>query len=70
MGPKSEKASQSKRLMGRILRGVLGRRTDKGNRREVCEHGCLWEMGLGWRKKQGLWENSLFTLLYGLIVLQ
>ena len=43
MGPQSGKASQSKRLMGRILRDVLGGRTGKGNSREVQNHRVFWK---------------------------
>ena len=45
MGTKSGKASQSKRHMGRILRGFLHRRTGKGNRGRVQNHMVLWKKG-------------------------
>lgn len=50
-GIKSGKASQSKRHMARILRGFLGRRTDKDNIHEVQNDRVLW-------KKSKCFESS------------
>lgn len=43
MGTKSEKDSQSKRHMGSLLTGVLGRRTGKLNSKAVQNYGVFWK---------------------------
>lgn len=54
MGTKSGKVSQSRRHMGRNLRGFLGRRTGKGNSRKVQTHRVLC-------KKSKCFESTALT---------
>lgn len=54
MGTKSGKASQSRRYMGRILRGFLGRRTGESSAGEVQAHRVLC-------KKSKCFESTALT---------